>query len=151
MRRAVLAVLAGILVGCSSTPEPLQMRQFHLRETEVEDGEEGVSRAERLHRLHGAVSEEERELRKGHYYTVEWEGPAGMESLPVRLVLEYRQAASGSQILRQEQTFPPADRGRAEFIINGEAYRKGGRVLAWRLLLYRGSELAASRESYLWD
>ena len=113
--------------------------------------EQGVSRAERLHRLHGAVSEDERDARRGHYYMVEWDGPRGTEELPVRIVLEYQQGRTGDRILRQEQEFPPGRKGKAEFVINGEAYLEGGRVLAWRLLLYRGEELVATRKSYLWD
>ena len=151
VRKEVLAVLTGVLVGCSTTPEPLQMRQFHLRETSVDEDEEEVVRAEKLYRLHGAVSQQEREERKGHYYTAEWEGPAGTEDLPVRIVLEYRQAATGSKILRKEQSFPAGRRGRAQFTINGPEYAQGGRVLAWRLRLYRGGDLAATRKSYLWD
>ena len=80
-----------------------------------------------------------------------WFGPEGRERQDVRVVFDYRQAATGSEILSLEQSFPASRVGECEFIISEDAYATGGRVLAWRVKLYRDEELVATRQSYLWE
>ena len=49
---------------------------------------------------------------------------------------QYRQASTGSRILELAQSVPADDgTGVVEFAIAGDSYLKGGRVLAWRMLL----------------
>ncbi|NNM30562.1 MAG: hypothetical protein HKO57_13665 [Akkermansiaceae bacterium] len=127
------------------------MKQFHLRKTEAGLGEDEVVRAEKLKRLHGAVSLEERQNRMGQYFGVKWDGPPGRESEPVRLVFEFQQAATGSTIRRAEHLLPGTATGKAEFRVIGPAYLKGGRVLAWRLRMFRSGDEVAVKRSYLWE
>ena len=60
---------------------------------------------------------EEREARLGDYYTVRWNGPAGTESQPVRIVFEYRQAATGSNadVLVNTDLLDPGATGEIKF------------------------------------
>lgn len=105
---------------------------------------------ERRHRLHGALTAEEVTARSGNYYTVFWS--VADRSAPVTLRFEYRQAKSGSQVRVIEQTVDqPRHTNTTEFQITGPAYTEGGKVLAWRVLVMRGKETLAARESYLWQ
>jgi hypothetical protein len=137
-------------VSCGGPQEILEIKEFHLKEVDPALDESEVVRGEELKRLYGAVTPAERRDRLGHYYTMGWNGPAGREREPVRMVFEYRQAATGSKILRMEQSFEGTAKGTAEFHVKGPAYHEGGRVLAWRLSMYRGAELVETKRSYMW-
>jgi hypothetical protein len=80
---------------------------------------------------------------------VSWDTLKGAS--PIRIVFEYRQARSGAREKKLEETFPPSRQGKTEFQIIGEAYLKGGDVVAWRTTLYEGGKLMAVKKSYLWD
>ena len=138
------------LVSCASK-ESLHIRQYHLRTTDPDPGGGDSIKAEVQMRLHGAVSEEERRERLGHYYTIRWDGPKGHESEPVRFVFRYRQAATGSTIHRREVEAPSGRKGKIEIQLTGSQYREGGRVLSWHLSFYRGDTLIETRQSYLWE
>ncbi|MBL47612.1 MAG: hypothetical protein CMP28_01480 [Roseibacillus sp.] len=116
----------------------------------MESGVEAL-RAEQWYRFHGAVTTEERRNRLGHYYTIEWRGPAELEQEPVRLVFRFRQAASGSEVRRREISAPAGLKGQAELRVIGPGYLKGGRVLSWHLSYFRGDTLVETRQSYLWE
>jgi len=145
--KALLGAIALGLVSCANT-EKLEVRQFHLRKERVSRGNEYV-RAEMNKRLYGAVTAEERAARKGQYYTVKWNELTGEES--VKVVMEYRQALTGSKVKKISRKFPAARSGKTEFQIIGPAYLKKGRVLSWKISLYEGSEKIADKKSYLWD
>lgn len=145
--RAFFSVLVLFLASCSET-ETLRVRQFHLRDTKPAKDNEFI-RAEMNKRLYGAVTLEERQLRRGDYYDIAWHGLSGTN--PVRVVFEYRQAATGAEERKIDKAFPVSRSGKTEFHMIGEAYREGGRIVAWRLSLYDGLEKVAQKQSYLWD
>jgi hypothetical protein len=144
-----LAVLG--MVSCGGRQEGLEVKAFRLRSAEEVKEENPVVRGERLKRLHGAVSMADRRDRLGDYYTVHWDGPAGREGQEVRIVFDYRQAATGAKVLSMTEERPGAATGTVEFAVTGPAYQKGGRVLAWRIRLYRDGELVDTKRSYLWN
>ena len=146
---AAIGVLG--MVSCGGPEEAVRIKQYHLRTIEEPREEVAPLRAESRKRLHGAVSDRERRDRLGHYYAVRWDGPRGREDEPVRLVFEYRQAGTGSEVRRMEVERPGTAKGVAEFRVTGPAYLQGGRVLAWRLEFFRGGELVETHRSYLWD
>jgi len=139
------------MVSCGGRQEGLEVKAFRLRSAEEVKEENPVVRGERLKRLHGAVSMAERRERLGDYYTVHWDGPAGTEGQEVRIVFEYRQAATGAKVLSMTEERPGTATGTVEFTVTGPAYQQGGRVLAWRIRLYRGGELMDTKRSYLWN
>lgn len=145
-------VILGIL-GLSSCGSPvvLEIRQYHLRSLDADTGGVDSIRAEKLKRLHGAVSLEEQHQRLGHYYTIRWNGPEGREGEPVRILFQFRQAVTGSKILKVEHDAPVGRKGAFEFQVTGEPYLEGGRVLSWHLTLFRGGEVVATKQSYLWE
>lgn len=144
------SALGGALVSCGG-PQALDVRPYHLRELPLEVNEdEPMLRGERLRRMHGAIGIREQEQRLGQYYTVLWHDDA--VGAPVRVVMRYRQASSGSRVLWKEQEFAGEQQeGKAEFRVVGDDYIDGGRVLAWRVSLLRGEHEVASRQSYLWE
>jgi hypothetical protein len=120
---AILSVCA--LVSCVGSKETFHVRQFHLRALKPETAGVDSIRAEIQKRFHGAVSEEEKRNRLGHYYTIKWDGPEGRA--------------------------PAGRKGYRELQLIGPAYLEGGRVLAWHMSFYRGTELIDTRQSYLWE
>ena len=144
---AVFALAAFGLVSCSA-PETLRVRQFHLRDAKVATGDLFI-RAEMNRRLYGAVSEEERLLRRGNYYHMRWRGLSGTQ--PVQIVFEYRQARTGAKVKRLESAAPAAAKGSLEIAIAGQNYKDNGRVSAWRMSLYDGDSVVATKQSYLWE
>lgn len=146
-----LASLAGLLASCGGgEPEVLRIRQFHLRDTDIADKEAQLVRGEQLYRLHGAVSLEERRSKVGHYYTAHWNTP-DVISGNTRIVFEYQQAVTASKVLTSEHKIPKGQSsGSVEFQIIGDAYHKGGSVLAWRARLMEGERVLDVKQSYLW-
>lgn len=144
------AVLA--LAACSTRPDPLEVKQFQLRDQHTSDTADPLVRMEKERHLRGAVSMSERAAKLGQYYTLLWNDADGVGAGEVRVVLEYLQGNSGSRVKRMERTFPAsAASGRAEFGVVGEDYKKNGRVLAWKATVSRGGRVLASRQSYLWQ
>ena len=146
-----LASLAGLLVSCGGgEPEVLRIRQFHLRDTDIADKEAQLVRGEQLYRLHGAVTLEERRSRVGHYYTAHWDAPE-VASGNAKIIFEYQQATTASKVLTSVHKIPAGQsNGSVEFQIIGDAYQKGGSVLAWRARLVEGKRLLDVKQSYLW-
>ncbi len=147
---SLLSVLTVILVSCGGTPEPIKVRQFHLRDTQIANQEAQMIRGEQLYRLNNAVTHKQRIERLGSYYTISWNVPQAAAG-GMKVIFEYQQAASASKVLSMTRNLPAGQtKGVIEFNIIGNAYRVGGGVLAWRALLVRGEEIVASKQSYLW-
>ena len=145
--RLFLAFVALLLVSCGA-PKTLQVRQFHLQDTDPSDGHPFI-RAEMNRRLYGAVTLAERTLRKGNYYHLRWRGLRGDQ--PVRVVLEYRQARTGARVRMKEKVMKAARRGDCEIVVSGREYLRDGHVQSWRVTLYDGEKLVAKKQSYLWE
>jgi hypothetical protein len=142
-----------LIVSCASD-EVLQVRQFHMTEVEVErdyherHDDNQFIRGEINRRTYGSVTAKEREAQKGNYYTVKWKKLTGTK--PVRVVLDYRQVASGARVKRMERLLTAVQSGSTEFEITGTDYVQQGRVLSWRISLFEGNERVAEKKSYLW-
>lgn len=145
-------ILASILLGaCAAPPEKLVVKQFFLRDQELETTEDPMVRMEKARRLHGAVSMAERRQRLGQYYTLVWSDPEGVGNGPVEAVFEYQQGASASRVRRMTKSFQASNAsGIADFAVIGDDYFTGGKVLAWRASVRRDGRELASRQSYLW-
>ena len=139
-----------MLVSCAGNREILRVKQYHLRDVKVSEGDDPMGRSEKLRRLYGAVGVREQKARFGDYYTILWNDKA--VGGPVDVVLEYQQGATASKVKRQGRRFPDGGvSGKAEFSVIGEDFRLGGRVLAWKATLVSGGRVLASRQSYLWQ
>lgn len=151
MKRSAVLACALLLGACTGPTETLVVKQFHLRDETLAPTEEPMVRMEKLRRLHGAVTLEERRDRLGQYYTLFWNDPTGAGQGEVDIIFQYQQGASASQVKRMSKKFPATDSGGTiEFAVIGEDYFKGGKVLAWKASVFRRDREIASRQSYLW-
>ena len=144
----VFFALATLFLASCGAPESLRIRQFHLRETKVATGHPFI-RAETSKRLHGAVTEKERLLRRGNYYHIRWHGLSGRK--PVKVVFEYRLARTGAAVRKTGFVAAASKKGDREIVIGGAEYLKFGHVQSWRATLYDGETKVLVKESYLWD
>lgn len=147
-----LLCLAALLhPACGPQSGPLTVKSYQLRDTDLEASRDPMARGEKQRRLHGAITVAERRARIGQYYDFVWRDPAGPGGTEKRLVFEYQQGGTASKILSRTWRFPAAeDHGKAEFHVTGDSYFDGGRVLAWKSTLYRGDDVIATKQSYLW-
>lgn len=147
--KLIAAILLLCLAACSAPVEPLMIKQFTLRDQESSVADDSMVQNEKLRRLHGAVSIEERKQRLGQYYTVLWNADAPAKK---EIVFRYQQGASGSRIKEIRRTLATgSSSGKEEFSIIGDNYLKNGRVLAWKIDLTANGETIASKQSYLWE
>ncbi len=138
---------ACLLSACSGTPDALVVKQFTLRDQLMANESDPLVRNEKLRRLHGAVSMDERKDRLGQYYTAIWNAdPATQKSILFR----YQQGGSRIKEMRSDIA-PGTAEGKVEFAIIGDDYFENGRVLAWKMDLISGGETIASEQSYLWE
>jgi len=139
-----------LLVSCASK-NVMEVKQFHLRSVDVESMQQApMVRGEQMHRMHGAVTFEERSQRLGQYYSVSWKND-GSTTVPLKIVMDYQQSATGAKVLTMSKDLPGGEEaGRVEFIVSGESYRTNGRVLAWRIRMMSGSKVISEKRSYMW-
>ena len=147
----VLMFLTGLSVSCSPGDDAsLQVRHYHLQSVELVDRKAEMARGEQLYRLRGALTMEERKSRLGHYYSIDWKNDR-VGTRDLKIIMNYQQAATASKVLSMSREISGNEAsGKVEFHVAGEAYRAGGRVLAWRVQLLRGDEVLAERRSYMW-
>lgn len=136
-----------LLAACSSQTEPLVVKQFTLRDQDGFKEKDPMVRIEKLSRLYGAVSLEERKGRLGQYYTALWSADPGAEK---EIVFSYQQG--GSKVKEMRRSIPAGTAaGKEEFAIIGDDYFTNGRVLTWKMDLVVGGETISSKKSYLWE
>lgn len=97
----------------------------------------------------GAINQNDRRERWGHYFTFFWKAQRRAD-LTVRL--EYRQQALGSHVQARELHYPAAKGSmKSEFRIIGDDYEQDGPVTAWRALLIENGRIVALNQSFLWN
>ena len=139
------------LSACSGPTEPLTVKQFTLRDQESSVVDDPMVQNEKLRRLYGAVSVEERKQRLGQYYTVLWNDPKTL-GFRREIVFRYQQSGSGSLNKEMRRSLSPkALEGKEEFTVIGDEYFEKGRVLAWKIDFTANGETIASKQSYLWE
>ncbi|MEX1116236.1 MAG: hypothetical protein WEB53_13365 [Akkermansiaceae bacterium] len=146
-------LLAALLLGaCAGPPQALVVKQFQLRDEKQDSADEPMIRMEKERRLRGAVSMAERKERLGQYYTLIWSDPEGAGQGAVEVIFQYQQGATASRVKRMSKSFDAAaPEGIAEFAVIGSNYFDGGKVLAWKATLQRGTRVIATQQSYLWQ
>jgi hypothetical protein len=97
----------------------------------------------------GAITQNDRRERWGHYYTFFWR-TARPADLTVRF--EYRQQNLGAHVQARELRYPNAKGSlKSEFQIIGDDYEQEGKVTAWRALLIENGKIVALNQSFLWN
>lgn len=150
VRLLPLFALTGLASCAGSRPESgvTRVKIYRLDTQETPSAAEPAITFEQKHFLYGAVSEDDREARRGNYYTVFFRTPD--RTTPVHAKFEYRQAATGFRVFSKEATVEPR-KGNVRFNVTGEDYRLRGRLLGWRVLLTQGGTPLGERKSFLWE
>ncbi|MDP4626047.1 MAG: hypothetical protein NWT08_13025 [Akkermansiaceae bacterium] len=149
MKNYLIIAVACVLTSCGGAPEALVVKSYTLRDQDATIMSDPMVQNEKMRRLHGAVSVEERKQRLGEYYTVQWNAEAGLEK---EIIFQYQQGKSGSRIKRMTQTIPAGtSEGKQEFAVIGDDYFDNGRVLTWKMTLKAGGEVISTKQSYLWE
>lgn len=138
---------ACLLASCAGPDDALVVKQFTLRDQETGAENDPMMRNEKLRRLYGAVSMEERKGRLGQYYTALWKADPGLEK---SVVFRYQQGGSTIKEMRRDLPAGTAE-GKESFAVIGDDYFNNGRVLAWKMDLIVGGQTIASKQSYLWE
>ncbi len=110
-------------------------------------------RFETRYHSYGAVTNTQQQQRYGHYFTYNWKALG--KTVPTRMewnyLTEMARDKNGKKIVRDLPDKKPL-RGwrRARFTVSGEEFLHEGRVIAWRLRIYSGSELLGETASFAW-
>ena len=104
---------------------------------------------ERTYRLHGAITEADKNQRYGHYMDFFWRAK---RTANITIRLEYRQEKLRSFVQAREISYPNANGNmKTEFTIIGDDYLQDGRITSWRCLLIENGKIVAENRSYLWQ
>lgn len=147
----VLLAFTAILPACSSAPEEgfTKVKIFRLNPDRPINAVDPSIRFEQQHHLFGAVSHDEREARRGTYFTFFWR--TRDISKPVKVRLDYLQAATGFEVKSKEVEVTDVKRSNiTKFEVTGEEYRVAGPVLAWRAVLTQDGKELAEKRSAMW-
>lgn len=146
-----LALAVCLLAGCAGEKQALVVKQYTLRTQDVAGDENPMVRQEKLRRLYGAVTIEERAAKLGQYYTILWNLPNDTNA-DRKVIFYYQQGGSGSLVKTMSRDIPKGlAHGKEEFGITGEDYFERGRVLTWKTDLIVEGKTVASEQSYLWE
>lgn len=145
----VLAVAA--LSSCASKPQGFtKVKIYRLNPTARITAVDPSIPFEQQHLLYGAVSREDRDARRGNYYSFFWK--ADDRTQPVRLRFEYRQSLTRSAVKRQEIDITDVNRNNITKIqVTGAEYQTNGKILSWRASLIQGGKEIASTQSFMWQ
>ena len=146
-----LLLAALLLAGCAGEKQALVVKQYTLRDQDTADNDDPMVKQEKLRRLYGAISLEERKQKLGQYYTILWSLPDSTASAR-EIIFRYQQGGSGSRVKTMTRNLPQGTSdGKEEFGIIGDDYFNNGRVLAWKTDLLVDGAIIASEQSYLWE
>lgn len=150
LARISLACLLAGMASCASGPASgiTRVKIYRLDPHQAPDAAEPAIAFEQKHYLHGAVSEAERDARRGNYYTVFFRTPD--RTAPVHARFQFRQAATGFRIFEKTATAAPRE-GNVRFQVTGDEYLQRGRLTGWRVLLSQGGQPLGEHKSFLWE
>jgi hypothetical protein len=98
---------------------------------------------------YGAVTEQQKKDRRGHYFVFSWAAQGTASDVTARF--EYRQSKSKEKIRVLEVQYPTVNGSeRASYSVVGDAYAMYGPVYSWRFTLLRGGQVVAEKKSFVW-
>ena len=97
----------------------------------------------------GAVTDEQLQARRGHYFTITWENDGPKADFTTRF--EYREVKS-KEIVRTLTQEKPGVSGatRSYFAVVDQAYLAYGPVVSWRFTVLKGDTVVAEAKSFIW-
>lgn len=112
-------------------------------------GDNAVLRYEITYLNWGAVTNEQLQARRGHYFTITWANDGPKADFTTRF--EYREIKS-KEIVRTLTQKMPAISGaaRSYFAVVDKAYQAYGPVVSWRFTVLKGDTVVAEAKSFIW-
>ena len=97
----------------------------------------------------GAITQEQINARRGHYFTITWANDGPKSDFTTRF--EYREVKS-KEIVRTLTQKMPAVSGatRSYFAVVNKAYLAYGPVVSWRFTVLKGDTVVAEAKSFIW-
>lgn len=141
-----------LLAGCSTaSPGPVaitKVNPFHLDTSKTPKTDDEMIKFEVRRHLHGVYQNVDEKERYGNYFTIFWKTETRQ---PATVRLEYRSAATGSQLHVKEVPVPdPKRRNVTKLSVVGHEYRTGGKVTQWKATVVEGDTVVAEYKSFLW-
>jgi hypothetical protein len=97
----------------------------------------------------GAVTQEQLQARRGHYFTITWVNKGPRADFTARF--EYRQVKSQEVVRTLIQPMAQVHGAvRSYFGVVGKAYLTYGPVCSWRFSILRGDTVVAQTRSFVW-
>jgi hypothetical protein len=97
----------------------------------------------------GAVTEEQLQARRGHYFTITWVNDGPKADFTTRF--EYREVKSKEIVRTLTQDMPGVSGAtRSYFAVVDQAYQAYGPVVSWRFSVLKGDTVVAEAKSFIW-
>jgi hypothetical protein len=97
----------------------------------------------------GAVTKEQLEARRGHYFTITWDNDGPKSDFTARF--EYREVKSKEIVRTLTQKMPGVSGAtRSYFAVVDKAYLAYGPVVSWRFTVLKGDTVVAEAKSFIW-
>jgi len=97
----------------------------------------------------GAVTQEQLQARRGHYFTITWDNDGPKSDFTARF--EYREVKSKEIVRTLTQKMPGVSgTTRSYFAVTDQAYLAYGPVVSWRFTVLRGDTIVAEAKSFIW-
>ena len=144
--------LAVLLSSCASQPEAGfgKVKIYRLNPDRYDSSADAAIAFEHRHHMYGALTNEDREARRGNYYTFFWSTPD--TTTPVTVKFEYRQSTTGFIIhTLQSQATPESGTNTTKFQVTGDDFKRQGKVLSWKATLLQGGKVIGEKKSYMWE
>lgn len=97
----------------------------------------------------GAVTQEQLNARRGHYFTITWKNKGPADDFTARF--QYREVKSQEVVRTLTQPMPHVHGAvRSYFAVTGQAYLIYGPVVSWRFTILKGDTVVAEAKSFIW-
>jgi hypothetical protein len=97
----------------------------------------------------GAITQEQLQARRGHYFTITWDNDGPKGDYVARF--EYREVKSKEIVRTLSQNMPNVSGAvRSYFAVVDKAYLAYGPVVSWRFTVLKGDTVVAEAKSFLW-
>jgi hypothetical protein len=97
----------------------------------------------------GAVTAEQLQARRGHYFTITWDNDGPKADFTTRF--EYREVKSKEIVRTLTQEMPGVSgAARSYFAVTDQAYQAYGPVVSWRFTVLKGDTVVAEAKSFIW-
>jgi hypothetical protein len=97
----------------------------------------------------GAVTSEQRQARRGHYFTITWKNKGPADDFVA--CFQYREVKSQEVVRMLTQPMAHVHGAvRSYFAVTGDAYQAYGPIVSWRFTILKGDTIVAEAKSFIW-